>query len=342
MDVSVVDVIVSVSMSRLTTGASRIWSWVALNKDQLEVGLSLLAIVLSVIAILDARNTQTRSERTEEKQNNLNRQIEKAQLTLDEQLGKAQLQPIFLVNEIPDMSADIVYDLVRTGGTALRIVNQGHEVSCIRVRSVTIVPAIFPALALDDLTGAARLPSTSLEGNFGISDYYPIEHPQKCLSKVTGVLLDIPQTRSEWMDLAYRNFNILSYFRGYDRVSRDAADMESFVVGDPNAVQRIVKQWSKLAPLAGLLPSATRSFVATYVEISYRDVLDKDHSIYFKLPGDGRPIDSQVGSRCFELFDQLNDERLGRSMSALSPPPDFEVLQRMSEDKSTSTGSFCY
>jgi hypothetical protein len=294
------------------------------------------------MAILDARNAQTSNERTEKEQNNLNRQIEKQQLSLDEQIGKAQLQPIFLVNEVPDnRSAVIGHGKGQTGGTMLRVVNQGHEVPCVRVRSVTIVPAIFPALALDDLTDAARLPITSLKGNFGILDYYPIEHPEDCLSRVTGVILDIPQTRSEWMDLAYRNFDILTGFRGWDRISRATADMESFAIGDPSAVQRIVKQWPKLAPLANLLPPATRSFVATYVEISYRDILGKDHVTYFKLPGNGLPIDSQVGSHCFQLFDQLSEERLGRSMPALGAP-DFELLQRMSEDYSISTGSFCY
>jgi hypothetical protein len=304
-------------MSRLTAGGARIWSWAASNKDQLGVVLSFAALALSLMAINEARKTQS----------------------VNEQIEKAQLQPIFLVSEIEEEEEIAGPDgkQEEVTRTALRVVNRGHEVTCVRVKAVTIVPALVPALALNDITEAARIPAPLLTGGFGISDYYPIEDPDRCLQEVTGVLVDTPRTGSRWLNLARRNINILALVRAAEQQARSLDDFAGNF--DPSSeIGKAINQRSKLDPLIKLLPRNFQSFPTTYVEVSYRDILGKDHVSYFKLPGDGLPIDQKTGRRCLVLYDQLVQD--GRSEFADSQPT-LTQLQGMSPDPALRSEVSC-
>jgi hypothetical protein len=219
--------------------------------------------------------------------------------------------------------------------TVLRVVNRGHEVTCVRVKAATIVPALFPALALNDITDATRVPAPLLVGSFGISDFYAIEDPDRCLQEITGVLIDTPRTSSRWMLLANYRSNILSFIRSAQQFNRPLDEMAA-KLDRSSQLRTAVVQRTRLEPLMRLLPYNYQ--ITTYVEVSYRDILGKDHVSYFKLPGDGLPMDQKAGNRCFRLYDQqLQEDRF----QSAEISPTLAGLRTMSPDPGVRSGVSC-
>jgi hypothetical protein len=321
-------------MSPLNEGASRTWTWVASNKDQLGIILSIAALVVSLLAIHDAQRLQS----------------------INEQMEKTKLQPIFLVNEIQE--AEKVRDpdgkqkeVIRT---ALRVVNRGHEVLCVRVKVATISPAVLPAFASNDLTDATRVPTALLAGGFGIRDYYSVEAPDRCLPEITGMLIDTPRTASRWIALARQKviyLTILEATAGLTndlsaQIAKDLAAQLQLVGAHDLQRADLARMYSllfsqrwKLFPILDSVQNLTPyQYFTSYVEVSYRDVLGNDHVSYFKLPGDGLPLDEKAGNQCFKLYDRLVQE--GRSASAKSSPTLAE-LQNMSPDLAQGSDISC-